>query len=217
LDKENKIRDFSARHAYNKHSSIVTYETDRFSGWMGKHRWLREQKAIGCLIRELPQGIIINDCPCGTGRWWEILFRRASKIIAMDISETMLKYANERAKEMDTNIKVQWGDAEKISLADDSVDYVFSHALTKHLPIPIQYKVLGEFSRISRLGVICSFGIFTHLTYEFWRRRHLEQSYPIFYEELEWMAESANLEIVKKVKCTTLIGIEHSVLFKKIS
>ena len=108
------------------------------------------------------------------------------------------------------------GKAEKLPLPDKSVDYVFSHALTKHLPVPIQYHVLKEFSRISRLGVVCSFGVFTHVSYEFWRRRRLVESYPVFYEELEWMAEFAGLRVVKKIKCTTNLGTENTVLLQKV-
>ena len=82
------------------------------------------------------------------------------------------------------DIEICQGEAECLPLADGSVDYTFSHALTKHLPVPIQYAVLAEFARIARLGVICSFGVFSHLTYEFWRRRQLKESYPVFLEEL---------------------------------
>ena len=118
---------------------------------------------------------------------------------------------------MELAIEVTSGDAEQLPLDDQSVDYVFSHALTKHLPVPVQYQVLSEFSRISRKGVICSFGVFTHLNYEFWRRRRLVESYPVLYEELEWMATAANLSIVDLKKCNSPIGTERTVLFKKMS
>jgi ubiquinone/menaquinone biosynthesis C-methylase UbiE len=210
------VYEYSALQAYNDYSVAQEYEKIRFSGWLGNYRWRREQKAIGDMIKELPNKITICDIPCGTGRFWNLLSSRASKIIAMDISDGMIRYAGERAKEQTLNITIERGDATNIPLDDNSVDYVFSYALTKHLPIPMQYKALREFSRVSRLGVICSFGIFSHLTYEIWRHRSLLESYPVFYEELKWMAKFSRLGIVKKKKCSTIIGVEHIVFFKKL-
>ncbi len=216
MKKRNRITNYSAQYEYQGPTSIGKYESDRFSGLLGKYRWKREQKAIASILEELPnKELTICDCPCGTGRWWHLLSKHASKIIAVDNSEAMLKYASNQAGTETTDIELQLGKAEKLALPDNSVDYVFSHALTKHLPIPIQYEVLKEFSRVSKFGVICSFGLFTHMTYEFWRRRKLEESYPVFYEELEWMATAANLKIITKIPCTTPIGTENTIFFRK--
>jgi len=208
---------YSAKDSYLSGSSIEDYEKERFSGVFGRYRYLREQRAVSTLVEMLPDGASIVDCPCGNGRWWPILTRKAKHIIAFDISKGMLRYAEERAKVFNIEIDVKEGDAENLPLDSNSIDYVFSHALTKHLPVPVQYEVLAEFARISRSGVICSFGVFSHLTYEFWRRRHLKESYPVFFEELEWMAAAANLKIRTMRKCTTPIGVEHTVLFDKIN
>ncbi len=206
---------YSAKDCYKCEGGIEAYEKLRFSGILGRYRYHREQKAVSSLVDLLPADIFIADCPCGNGRWWEVLVRRANHIIALDISPAMLAYAKKRSTGFNIEITVKKCNAENIFLPDSSVDYVFSHALTKHLPVPIQYNVLAEFSRISRLGVICSFGIFSHLTYEIWRHRNIEESYPIFFEELEWMAKAAKLGIRAMRKCTTPIGVEHTVLFDK--
>ena len=184
---------------------------------LGKYRYAREQKAVATLVELLPNQISILDCPCGNGRWWPILARKAKHIIALDISPGMLHYAAQQANQFEIEIAVREGDAEKLNLPDNCVDYVFSYALTKHLPIPVQYQVLREFSRVAREGVICSFGIFSHINYEFWRHRHIGELYPTFLEELEWMAQAAGLEILIMRKCTTPIGVEHTVLFEKFN
>jgi ubiquinone/menaquinone biosynthesis C-methylase UbiE len=206
---------YSARDSYQGGSSIQEYERKRFSGLLGRYRYRREQRAVGYLVGLLPDGVTILDCPCGNGRWWPVLLRKARQILAMDISRGMLDQATRHAEELRLPVEVRAGDAENLALADRSVDYVFSHALTKHLPIPIQYRVLAEFARVARRGVICSFGIFTPLSYEIWRRRHLKESYPTFYEELEWMASFAGLKIQTRRSCTTPIGVENTVLFEK--
>jgi ubiquinone/menaquinone biosynthesis C-methylase UbiE len=207
---------YSAKEEYQADSVPVEYERERYSSLLGRYTYGREQRAVGKLVDMLPSGISIADCPCGNGRWWPMLAKKADHIIALDVSRSMLDHASNQTSKFNIEIEVKEGDAENLYLDDNSVDYVFSHALTKHLPIPIQYKVLSEFARVSRLGVICSFGVFTHLSYEIWRHRNLVESYPTFKEELEWMAAAANLKIVTMHKCTTPIGVERTVLFEKL-
>ncbi len=206
---------YSAKEGYKGDSIPLEYEKERYSSLFGRYIYSREQRAVKQLVDMLEDGITIADCPCGNGRWWPVLAKKAKHIIAIDVSPSMLDYAEKQKSKLGIEIDVKQGDAESLYLDDNSVDYVFSHALTKHLPIPIQYNVLSEFSRISRLGVICSFGVFSHVNYEIWRRRNLVESYPTFKEELEWMATAANLKIETMRKCTSPLGVEKTVLFKK--
>jgi ubiquinone/menaquinone biosynthesis C-methylase UbiE len=208
--------EYGAKTAYNVKGAADNYEELRFSGFLGRYRFQREQKAIRSIVNPLPEGISVLDCPCGTGRWWPILAAKASSIVAVDISDEMLGFARERSKSYGISIRVERGDAERLQMEDGSVDYVFSHALTKHLPVPVQYQVLAEFARVARLGVICSFGIFTPLTYQVWRWRHLKESYPLELAELKRMARAAGLEIEARIPCTTPVGVEHTVRFKKL-
>lgn len=208
------MKNYSAKNAYTVEGTAESYEKIRFTGFLGRYRYRREQNAVRKLISTIPERALILDCPCGTGRWWAALSKRASAIVAMDVSEEMLNYARKQAETYAVPISVMKGDAEHIALPDDSVDFVFSHALTKHLPVPLQYQVLAEFARVARKGVICSFGIFTHLTYEFWRRRKLIESYPVIPEELNWMAKQAGLIVERAIPCTTPLGVEHTVFFR---
>jgi ubiquinone/menaquinone biosynthesis C-methylase UbiE len=208
--------DYSARHAYEAPEVPRDYEAERFSGVLGSYRYRREQRAVGSLLQRIPEGIRILDCPCGTGRWWPLLAQRAESIVAVDVSESMLDFARSRIEVVGIPVEVLSSAAEQLPFSDDSFDYVFSHALTKHLPVPVQYEVLREFARVARKGVICSFGVMSHLTYEIWRRRALAESYPVLPEELAWMAEAAGLRVEAKRKCTTPLGVEHSVLFSSV-
>jgi ubiquinone/menaquinone biosynthesis C-methylase UbiE len=208
---------YSAKEGYRDGSPTEEYEKVRFSGLLGRYRHYRERKAVSSLVEMLPEAVSIADCPCGNGRWWPLLATRARRIIALDVSPGMLRHARKKIANFNIEIEICEGEAENLSLPNSSVDYVFSHALTKHMPIPIQYKVLAEFSRVAASGVVCSFGIFSHVAYEFWRHRHLRESYPVFSEELEWMARAANLRIRTMRKCTTPIGVEHTVLFDKLN
>jgi ubiquinone/menaquinone biosynthesis C-methylase UbiE len=206
---------YGAKTAYESREVVGNYEADRFSSLLGRYRHAREQRAARRIIDALEEAITVLDCPCGNGRWWPMLRRKASSIVAVDISEEMVAAAGAKAARMGFPVRVSRGDAENLLLEDDAVDYVFSFALTKHLPPPVQLRVLQEFARVARRGVVCSFGIFTHLTYELWRRRGLVESYPLMLEQLEWMAREAGLSLTRRERCTTPVGVEHIVLLEK--
>lgn len=214
-DKERSAYEYIAKEGYREGQSREAYVQHRFSGLMGRYRFRREQRAVIQLFDTLPVDQVIVDCPCGTGRWWPVLERRAKRIIAIDISPGMLRTAREETQRTNIEVEVHEGDAEHIPLGDESVDYTFSFALTKHLPLPVQFRVLAEFARISRKGVLSSFSVFSHLSYEFWRRRNLVESYGVLPEQLEWMAASAGLKIKAMRKCTTPLGVERFILFAK--
>jgi len=211
-----KTTRYSAREAYIDHAIGIEYERVRFSGVLGGYRWRREQAAVRAVLKQIPRDISILDCPCGTGRWWPLLSTMAREITAIDISPGMLQHASERAIRMTVPVTVLAGDAEEIPLPDGSVDYAFSFALMKHLPRPIQYRVLSELARVSRLGVICTFGVLGHLSYEVWRRRRIRESYPLLIEELEWMAAEAELRVEWMTRCTTPIGVERIIRFSRL-
>jgi len=210
------IAEYSARTAYRDSEVAAGYERVRFSGLLGRYRWRREQAAVGELVGAIPSGSTVLDCPCGTGRWWNLLLTRAKHITAMDISNEMVAFASKRPEVVAGSVELIVGDAEAIPLANDSVDYVFSHALTKHLPWPVQYNVLAEFARVARHGVICSFSVITPLKYRIWRRQRLVESFPFMEEELYWMAGQAGLRVIKMRNCTTPVGVERTVLFEKL-
>jgi SAM-dependent methyltransferase len=211
-----KAAGYSAREAYLDQAIGVDYERVRFSGVLGGYRWRREQAAVRAALEQVPQDISVLDCPCGTGRWWSLLSTRVRAITAIDISPGMLAHASKRATGMSIPVNVIEGDAEDIPLPAGAVDYAFSFALMKHLPRLVQYRVLSELARVSRLGVICTFGILGHVSYEVWRRRRITESYPLLIEELEWLADDAGLQIEGMTRCTTPIGVERLVRFSRV-
>ena len=84
---------------------------------------------MAATVDEMPPGVVIADCPCGNGRWWETLSRRAERIVALDVSVGMLRYAGERTSRTSLDVNLSFGNAEKLPLRDASVDYTFCHAL----------------------------------------------------------------------------------------
>lgn len=184
---------------------------------MGHYRYHREQVGVAAIVEKLPPDVTVLDCPCGNGRWWPALSRRAQSIHGVDISPAMLAAARDRAERLELPVTLAEGDAEHLGFGDGSFDVVFSHALTKHLPIPVQYRVLNEFARVTRTWVICSFSLVERATYEIWRRRAFADSFPLLPEQLRDMADDAGLVQVGRRRCTTPLGVEFSVLFRKTS
>lgn len=212
VDKE---PEYLARKAYLDHDTVARYERDRFSGIMGRYRYRREQTAVRGVIQMLPPDLAVLDCPSGVGRWWPTLADRASGITALDVSPAMVAASQERISDVAVPVTTILGVAEGIPMDNGSVDLVFSHALTKHLPVLAQHRVLQEFARVTRKWVISSFSLVQPITYAVWRRRSFKDSYPLLPEQLTDFAKDAGLEIVLRRRCTTPIGVEHTVLFSK--
>lgn len=202
--------------AYRDYAAGETYSKIRYSSVMGRYRLSQERRVIAWAVSRVEPGAAILDCPCGTGRIWWQLERQQAQVSGCDVSPGMLRHARERSEGGGGRIPVVEADAVSLPFDDASFDWIFSFALTKHLDRPTQYKVLAEFGRVARVGVICTFGLLNHLTYEVWRRRHarwlasgIAESIPLVREELNWMGDAAGLRLEDSRRCTTPIGVEH--------
>jgi ubiquinone/menaquinone biosynthesis C-methylase UbiE len=214
--------DERARKAYRDYSIGERYERSRFSSPVGRYRLWHERRAVAHLLERVEIGARILDCPCGIGRWWPMLDQRGATVVGGDVSPGMCDHARQRADSEQLDIEVIEADAEALPFEDNNFDWVFCFALTKHLSRPTQYAVLAEFARVARQGVLCSFGLVNHFTYEIWRRRHRRseragtvQALPLLIEELEWMATCAGLQLLERRRCTTPIGVEYVCLFEQ--
>ena len=207
---------YSAKKDYQSDETAQTYESrPMYDGVLGYLRKRVEHRVINRFFNDLPESIKVLDCPCGNGRWFETIAQKANYIQAVDVSVGMTEYAKNR--NCSATVEVSIGDAEALELDDNSVDYVFSYALMKHIPISIQAKILKEFARVSRADVICSFSVFNKFSNIYWRWRKPEESYPLFQKQLEDMASKAGLKIVRKEKISQpLIGLEYLVQFSSV-
>ena len=202
---------YSARTDYQSDASALGYEQrSMYSGLVGQRRVAIEHSVINQLIAAISPGSTVLDCPCGNGRWLAALAKHAVKLRAIDVSEGMVRAAQKRSSDFSVPVDVRLGDAEHLDLVDDAVDYTFSYALMKHLPISFQAHVLAEFARVSAKGVICSFAVFKPVSHAWWRLRHPPESYPVTRDEIARMASAAGLELKRLVKISQpLIGLEH--------
>ena len=203
---------YGARAAYQDARAAEHYgDADGTGGRgpLGRYRRALERRAVARLTAHIPEGATVLDCPCGNGRWLDAIADRGGRIVGLDLSPAMLGRARGRADALGIEAAFLAGEVEHLPLADASVDFTFSFALTKHLPQPVQRRALAEFGRVSRLGVICSFAVFGPVSRALWRRRGLVESYPLSRAELDGMAREAGLRVRRLVRCSTPLGVEH--------
>jgi len=109
--------------------------------------WVQEHRVIKRISRSIPKRSSILDIPCGTGRLFDILADDDHSVIGGDISMDMLQQAESNSLAV--------CDIENIPLKDKSIDYVLCLRFF-HLDLPILAgeRILAEFARVARNGII---------------------------------------------------------------
>jgi ubiquinone/menaquinone biosynthesis C-methylase UbiE len=190
------------------------YESVRFSGRLGSYVWRREQRGVGRIVGEVGNAKRILDCPSGIGRWQPMLdLLNPELIVEADFSPAMLDAGGRYGMDRWPRVRT---DAELLPFGSASFDLVFSHALTKHLPLAAQARVLAELARVSSRYVVCSFSLRQGMPGIIRRVRHAGGSFAVSQHWLAASASASGLRLVVSAPCTTPIGVERSVLFEKI-
>lgn len=128
----------------------VTYDLSR----MSSSNWRREVEVVRSLVAELVSGTSILDVPFGMGRFLRGYEETEHQVIGLDISRDMLLRSTLRKAPSSIESDLVTGDPEHLPLADSSVDYVVCMGLLNWVPLPNLKKMIGEFVRVSRRGLI---------------------------------------------------------------
>ena len=218
---------YTARTAYQQRQAAEEYEDIRFRSWMGRLRWRREREAVRRVLAAAPTAERIADIPCGIGRWAPVLRERAHRVFGLDISWPMLEraHAEQSGPEASGPLALARAEAERLPLADGSVDVVFCYALMKHLPPEAKRAVLAEFARVARRGLVISFALFNPLTHLRWRWMMWRQwrrsggatvhSYPLWPRELESLAGELGLRVARRASVLGFLSLEKVVYLEK--
>jgi asparagine synthase (glutamine-hydrolysing) len=97
------------------------------------------------------KGKTVLDFGCGSGKNSVLLAKRGASVIALDISEPMIKVARQRTIDNDVASEVSFmsASAHNLPLGDESVDLVFGIAILHHLDLAL---VSSEVHRVLRKG-----------------------------------------------------------------
>jgi len=103
------------------------------------------------LEKLVPSGLVLADVGCGTGSLTIELARFARKVVAIDLSQEMIRRARLVAKDREIrNVEFRRADAEKLPLARRSVDAAFCVMVLHFLENPAQ--AVRELCRVTRPG-----------------------------------------------------------------
>lgn len=140
-----------------------SYERSRTATPLGRLVWRREF----ALLKEFAQALMkrnatILDAPTGTGRFLPLLRQLGHIVIGIDISSDMLRVAHNQLDRRDVSLVL--GDCESLPFEDQAFDYVLSMRYLGHLPPEARIRVLQEFKRVSKRGLIVGFPVLNPFT-----------------------------------------------------
>ncbi len=143
--------EYAARTRYTDGRSYDRHRETSF-----RHRLIgrKEQAALAEFLSEVPEGGLVLDVACGTGKGLRVILDRNRRGIGLDISEAMLARAREKLAGEGMLAGLLCGEAEHLPFADRTFDAVCAFRLLRHLPDPVRARVLSELARVSRGPVI---------------------------------------------------------------
>lgn len=136
---------YAAKDAYQG-EVVAHYESDR----VVEPLWQLEQDFIRSCCDRIPSGAVVADVPVGTGRFLPFYTARALAVHGFDISLDMIAEAARKCAGSGTEMHLSVGDAEKLPLADQSVDVLVSWRFFHLIPLATIDRVLAEFCRVCR-------------------------------------------------------------------
>lgn len=124
-------------------------------------KWICEQRIIEAWIDEMPEGSVILDAPCGTGRFFSAYERNKHLVLALDISPDMIAQAKAKITQP-SQFKFGIGDVRQVPLEDKSVDWTINCRITRWLSPDDNVRMMKEMQRVARKGIILTARIAHH-------------------------------------------------------
>lgn len=210
------MTNYPARDAYRSRSVAENYESDRFSGWLGRYRERREKGAVLEALGRLGAFSSVLDCPVGTGRWLPLLQSGGARTIGADISAEMLEDAQRRSQGRECDTSLVRADVISLPFRDEAFDIVFCFALFKHLPRDLVRLTLAEFSRVASCGIIVSTPILSGVAGQLWKVRQRSERFALTPSQLISDTQDLGLRVTWVKPCTTPLGVERLVYLDKV-
>lgn len=126
--------------------------------------WASGTGVIEAFVEQLDLDLHADDelveIGCGLGRLTRVLRARTRSVVAVDVSEEMLRRAQELNAELAGVRWLRTGGTGLAGVEDTSADGVFSHVVFQHVPSPeITYGYVREIGRVLRPGGWAAFQV----------------------------------------------------------
>lgn len=102
---------------------------------------------------------VILDVGCGTGRFFQLYIKFSEKIVALDISASMLKHARNEAWHLGIDVDSICASATHLPFMDKAVDCAVTAEVLMHVSPANIGKAVGELARISNNSIVLEFHI----------------------------------------------------------
>ena len=117
----------------------------------------REIQVIRSLFREIDtRDAVVLDVPCGTGKLGAVFSEFPVRVMAADVSSSMMAVAREECRENQV-IEYLRCDARDLPLEAKSVDVIVCLRLFQRLTAPARRAILEEFRRVGRRRLVISY------------------------------------------------------------
>ncbi len=136
-------------------------------------QWKLEQKKIEKILEKIRNNknghLKVLDIPVGTGRFFKSYKKLGFKVTGVDISQDMIKQAEDRSKELNLNAKFEKGNIFSIPHENNSFDLSVCTRFMNHIDFDNFRKALKEIKRVSKSYIIIDlkiwkpYNIFTYL------------------------------------------------------
>ena len=161
---------------------------------------------------------VVVDLGCGVGRLTRVLAARAATVLAIDVSEEMLKRARDLNAELQ-NVRWLHGDGSSLApIADASADACVSHVVLQHIPdAEVILGYVREMGRVLRPGGWTAFQVSNDPEIHRPRRglqarvRSLLGRGPGGQDDRAWLGTSVELESLRAAARSAGLQIEQIV------
>jgi ubiquinone/menaquinone biosynthesis C-methylase UbiE len=206
----------------NKNKAKEYYEQHQGSLSWASIMMKLELKAVhrGLKFFQVNENDVILDVPCGTGVSFNLLSQFKCKVIGIDISNEMLKFAKKSFhNEIDINLSI--GDITDLKIKDNSIKGSVILGFFHRVPDKIKSSALNELFRVNKEFIICSFSI-DNIFQKIKRRllvfissKHMSAPKPISNAKLKNLFSNNNFTIVRQESIFPFLSSEVIIWAKK--